>query len=102
MDGNRPLESLARKALGGELNTSVDAHIDRMLEDISAYHIDGVIAHSNKSCRVLSVGALDVVEAIRKKYNIPALMLDGDHADERVYSEVEVMTRIDTFLDMLG
>ena len=102
MDSHRPLEGLARKALGGELNTSVDAHIDRLLEDIGAYGIDGVIAHSNKSCRVLSVGALDAVEAIRENLNIPTLILEGDHADERVYSEAEVMTRIDTFLDMLG
>jgi benzoyl-CoA reductase/2-hydroxyglutaryl-CoA dehydratase subunit BcrC/BadD/HgdB len=102
MDGDQPIESLARKALGGELNTSVDAHMDRILEDIRSYRIDGVIAHSNKSCRVLSVGALDVIEVIRKTLNIPVLILDGDHADERVYSEVEVMTRIDTFLDMLG
>ncbi len=102
MDSNRPLEGLARKALGGELNTSVDAHIDRLLEDIRAYRIDGVIAHSNRSCRVLSVGALDAVEAIREKLKIPALILDGDHADERVYSEAEVMRRIDTFLEMLG
>jgi benzoyl-CoA reductase/2-hydroxyglutaryl-CoA dehydratase subunit BcrC/BadD/HgdB len=48
------------------------------------------------------VGALDVIEVIRKTLNIPVLILDGDHADERVYSEAEVMTRIDTFLDMLG
>jgi benzoyl-CoA reductase/2-hydroxyglutaryl-CoA dehydratase subunit BcrC/BadD/HgdB len=76
--------------------------MDRILEDIRSYRIDGVIAHSNKSCRVLSVGALDVIEVIRKTLNIPVLILDGDHADERVYSEAEVMTRIDTFLDMLG
>lgn len=102
MDSNRPLEGLAHKALRGELNTGVDAHIDRLLEDIKAYHIDGVIAHSNRSCRVLSVGALDAVEAIRQELKIPALILDGDHADERTYSEAEVMKRIDTFLEMLG
>jgi benzoyl-CoA reductase/2-hydroxyglutaryl-CoA dehydratase subunit BcrC/BadD/HgdB len=67
MDCKQPLVGLAHKALGGELNTSVDAHIDRLLEDVKAYRIDGVIAHSNRSCRVLSVGALDAVEMIRKK-----------------------------------
>ena len=102
MDSNKPLESLGRKALEGELNTSVDAHIDRMIEDIHAYGIDGVVAHSNKSCRVLSVGALDAVQAIRERLGIPVLMLDGDHSDERAVAQDELMTRIDIFLDMLG
>ncbi|MDZ7698775.1 MAG: 2-hydroxyacyl-CoA dehydratase family protein [Deltaproteobacteria bacterium] len=102
MDPDRPVESLARKALEGELNTSVDAHIDPMLEDIEAYHIDGVVAHFNKSCRVLSVGALDAVAAIREKLNLPVLVLDGDHADESEYEPARTMTRVEAFLEMLG
>ncbi len=102
MDSRQPLESLARKALWGELNTSVDAHIDRMIDDIHAYGIDGVVAHSNKSCRVLSVGALDAVHAVRERLGIPVLILDGDHADERAVDNDGLMNRIDIFLDMLG
>ena len=102
MDSEDPLEGLARKALEGELNTSLDDHIDMLIRDIQAYHIDGVVAHSNRSCRVLSVGLLDAAKIIREKLNIPVLILDGDHADERVYSEAETMMRIDTFLEMLG
>jgi len=48
------------------------------------------------------VGVLDAADIIRKKLNIPVLILDGDHADERVYAEAETMVRIDTFLEMLG
>ncbi len=102
MDSQNPLEGLARKALGGELNTSLDDHIQKLITDIEAYHIDGVIAHSNRSCRVLSVGVLDAASIIREKLNIPVLVLDGDHADERAYSDAETMTRIDTFLEILG
>jgi len=102
MDGSRPLESLARKALGGELNTSVDNQIGKLLKDIKAYHVDGVIAHSNRSCRVLSVGILDAVRIIREELNIPTVVLDCDHTDERVYSDATIMNGIDAFLEMLG
>ena len=102
MNSQDPLESLARKALAGELNSSVDAHIDRMIDDIQAYGIDGVVAHSNKSCRVLSVGALDAVHAIRERLGLPVLILDGDHSDERAVDQDKLMNRIDIFLDMLG
>jgi benzoyl-CoA reductase/2-hydroxyglutaryl-CoA dehydratase subunit BcrC/BadD/HgdB len=102
MDSKNPIEGLARKSLEGELNTSLDDHIDLLIRDIQAYHIDGVVAHSNRSCRVLSVGLLDATNIIREELDIPVLLLDGDHADERVYSEAETMMRIDTFLEMLG
>jgi len=102
MDGARPLESLARKALGGELNSSLDDQIGKMIKDIKEYRIDGIIAHSNRSCRVLSVGIPDVVEVIRKELNLPSLVLDGDHTDERVYSDANIMNRIEAFLEMLG
>jgi benzoyl-CoA reductase/2-hydroxyglutaryl-CoA dehydratase subunit BcrC/BadD/HgdB len=101
MDGSKPLESLAGKALSGELNMSLDAQIDKLLRDIKAYHVDGVIAHSNRSCRVLSVGVPDAVKIIRDELNIPTLVLDCDHTDERVYSDNVIMQRIEAFLEML-
>ena len=102
MDDSEPLESLARKALGGELNSSLDDHIEKLLTDIEEYRIDGVIAHSNRSCRVLSVGVLDAVKIIREELNIPTLILDCDHTDERLYSDINIMHRIESFLEMLG
>jgi benzoyl-CoA reductase/2-hydroxyglutaryl-CoA dehydratase subunit BcrC/BadD/HgdB len=102
MDSSKPLESLACKALGGELNTSVDDQIGKMLKDLMDYHVDGVIAHSNRSCRVLSVGVLDAVKIIREELNIPTVILDCDHTDERVYSDAPIMSGIEAFLEMLG
>jgi len=101
MDRAKPVESLARKALSGELNTSLDDHIEELLKDIQEYRIDGVIAHSNRSCRVLSVGIYDAVNIIREELKLPTLLLDCDHTDERVYSEAATMQRIEAFLEML-
>ena len=102
MDGSKPLESLARKALSGELNTSLLDQIDNLLKDIREYKIDGVIAHSNRSCRVLSVGLYDTINIIKEELKLPTLILDGDHTDERVYSEAGIMQRIEAFLEMLN
>ena len=102
MDGSKPLESLARKSLSGELNTSLLDQTDKLLKDIQEYKIDGVIAHSNRSCRVLSVGLYDTINIIKEELNLPTLILDGDHTDERVYSEAGTMQRIEAFLEMLN
>ena len=101
MDGSKPLESLARKALSGELNTSLLDQTDNLLKDIQEYKIDGVIAHSNRSCRVLSVGLYDTINIIKEELGLPTLILDGDHVDERVYSDAGIMQRIEAFLEML-
>jgi benzoyl-CoA reductase/2-hydroxyglutaryl-CoA dehydratase subunit BcrC/BadD/HgdB len=102
MDCSKPLECLARKALDGELNTSLDDHIGKLIHDIREYKVDGVVAHSNRSCRVLSVGVLDAVRIIREELNVPTLVLDCDHTDERVYSEAAIMQRIEAFLEIMG
>ena len=102
MDASKPLESLAVKALHGELNESVDKYINNMLRDIKEYSIDGVVIHSNRSCKILSMGALDAASVIRETCNIPVLILEADHTDERVYSEKTIKGRVDSFLEMLG
>ena len=103
LDASAPIRSLATKALApnNALNGGVDKQINNMLKDIADYHIDGVVVHSNRSCKVMSVGQLDAARIINETYDIPVLILDADHTDERVYSDAMVKTRIDAFLETL-
>ena len=102
LDRPDPIESLAIKALKGELNESVEYYIDWMLRDIKEYKLDGVVIHSNRSCKVLSVGLLDAAKIVRETYDIPVLIIESDHTDDRAYSDAEVKTRIDAFIESLG
>ncbi len=101
MDPSRPIESLAAKALYGQLNEGPDAQIDNLIRDIKEFHIDGVVIHSDRSCKVMSLGLLDAARIIRETYHIPVLVFDLDHTDERVYSDAEFKNRVDAFLEML-
>jgi len=71
----------------------------RMIQD---FHLDGAILHSDRSCKPYSIGQMDQRDRLIHECGIPALLLDADHNDPRVYSEEQVANRLDAFIEMLG
>jgi benzoyl-CoA reductase/2-hydroxyglutaryl-CoA dehydratase subunit BcrC/BadD/HgdB len=76
--------------------------MELMLELVRDYHVDGVIMHSVKSCRVLTIGQLHVKKMLEKHLHIPVMVLEGDMADSRAYSEVETKNAISEFIETLA
>jgi len=103
MDSKKPLESLARKYMSitwGNSPLALKKNI--VYKAIKDYQIDGVVLHSNWSCRAYCIGQMDLKNDISKELNIPALLFDSDMADWRCYAEEQLKTRIDAFLELLG
>jgi benzoyl-CoA reductase/2-hydroxyglutaryl-CoA dehydratase subunit BcrC/BadD/HgdB len=57
--------------------------------------------HSNRSCKPYSFGQYDIQRIIQEKRGLPTLMLEADMVDERSFSEAQIETRIDAFMEML-
>jgi len=78
---------------------------DQMAENIMAlaekYSADGLVIHSNRSCKPYSLGQYDIQKIVQKKMNIPTLIIEADMVDERNFSESQIETRIDAFIEML-
>jgi benzoyl-CoA reductase/2-hydroxyglutaryl-CoA dehydratase subunit BcrC/BadD/HgdB len=70
-----------------------------MLED---YQLDGVILHSDRSCKPYSIGQMDERDRLINQFCVPALLLEADHSDPRAYSEEQIANRLDAFIEMLG
>ena len=110
LDDSDPIEHFARKALafghtgyGSSCAETLYGSIeDRLAEDIKAYKIDGALVQINKSCKIMSTGALDMATVMREKFGLPVVVLDADQADERFYSDAEVQLRLDAFFEMIG
>lgn len=64
------------------------------------YKVDGVILSYNPSCRVFYILQTELGNALAR-HGLPALSLECDMADERTYSEGQVRTRLDAFIEML-
>ena len=68
---------------------------------IDKYGVDGLVMHSNRSCKPYSLGQYDIQKIIQQKRGIPTLLIEADMVDERSFSESQIETRIDAFMEVL-
>ena len=80
--------------------SGISGSVDDILEAVEEYKIDGVILSYNPSCRMLLISHTELQKAL-EDHGIPALGLECDMADERTYSEGQVKTRMDAFIERL-
>jgi len=102
LDASKPLESIARKILSMGLNVDIDLRIERFLESIKEFQVDGAVLFSNRSCKSWSAPQLVTADILSKEFNVPYLIFEADMADPRQYAEVQIKNRIDAFLEVLG
>lgn len=101
MDETHPLHSLARIQNFSVCPFGMELRFNMISNMIQRYQIDGVIFASNRSCKVYSVMQMDLMKRIKNELNIPAIMIDVDHADPRKYNESSVMLRIEALLELI-
>lgn len=80
--------------------SGIGAAIEDILDAVKEYKIDGVILSYNPSCRMLLISQTELQKALEDQ-GIPTLGLECDMADERTYSEGQVKTRMDAFIERL-
>ena len=73
----------------------------QVIEMATKYDVDGIVMHSNRSCKPYSFGQYDIQRIVREKLGIPTLMIEADMVDERSFSESQIETRIDAFIEVL-
>ena len=105
IDIDKPIESAVKKillpvAVLAGLPT-LDRKIDWMLRLVKSHSIDGVVLFSNRSCKPLSHGQLDIKDVLERELGIPSLIFEADHMDIRDYSEAQIKARIDAFIELL-
>jgi len=76
--------------------------VERLIQYIEDYKIDGVVMHEAFSCRTWHVGLIWQLNQLKKIYReLPSLILESDIVDISSYSEADTHNRIDTFIDAL-
>jgi benzoyl-CoA reductase/2-hydroxyglutaryl-CoA dehydratase subunit BcrC/BadD/HgdB len=95
------LNSMAEGYTRIYLNISVDEMAENVVQMIDKYEVDGLVMHSNRSCKPYSLGQYDIQKIIQQKRGIPTLLIEADMVDERSFSESQIETRIDAFMEVL-
>lgn len=104
----------ARKRPGSEPD------VERLIQYIEDYSIDGIVMHEAFSCRTFHLGLIWQLNQLRKIYKpipvlilgrdgkknkanreLPSLILESDIIDMSSYSEVDTRNRIDAFIETL-
>jgi len=101
MDENDFLNSMAEGYTRIYLNIGVDEMARSVCDMVDKYDVDGLVIHSNRSCKPYSLGQYDIQRIVEEKKGIPSLLIEADMCDERMFSESQIETRIDAFIEML-
>ncbi|MGM0577096.1 MAG: 2-hydroxyacyl-CoA dehydratase subunit D [Myxococcota bacterium] len=101
IDADRPLDSMARVYVHPILNRGTGHKLETMRRMVDEYEADGVILHSDRSCKPYSIGQMDQADRLVREVGVPALLLEADHNDPRAFSAEQGATRLEAFLEML-
>jgi len=123
-----PIEHLAWRWLGywtfwydkAKKRPGSEPDVERLINWIEEYRIDGIVMHEAFSCRTWHVGLIWQVHQLEKIYKpipvlvigrqgkeervdrgLPSLILESDIIDISSYSEVDTRNKIDAFIETL-
>ena len=102
VDTDDPILGLARTYSTVYINQSLQARVDLMAGLVERFGVDGMVFHSNRSCKPYSLGQYEVLEEIGRRTGVPGLILEADMCDTRLYADEPIKNRIQAFLDMLA
>jgi benzoyl-CoA reductase/2-hydroxyglutaryl-CoA dehydratase subunit BcrC/BadD/HgdB len=101
IDENNFLDSMAEAYTRIYLNIGVDQMAQMVLRMIDKYSVDGIVMHSNRSCKPYSFGQYDIQKIVQRERDIPCLILEADMVDARNFAEAQIATRIDAFMELI-
>lgn len=101
IDPARPLDSMAKVYLHPILNRSPADKLRVMRRMVSEFGLDGVILHSDRSCKPYSLGQIDERELLARELGLPALLLEADHSDPRAWADEQGNARLEAFVEMM-
>jgi len=101
IDPEDPYTGLAKRAISIPFNGPAEYRINYLKGLAEKYRVHGAINPCNWGCRQ-GAGSRGLIEKGLKEIDIPVLNLEVDCIDSRNFSEGQLRTRIEAFIEMLG
>jgi len=101
IDENNFIDSMAEAYTRIYLNIGIDEMVKTIFTMIDKYEVDGMVMHSNRSCKPYSFGQYDIQRMVQEVKGIPCMVIESHMTDERSFSESQTATRIDAFMEMI-
>jgi benzoyl-CoA reductase/2-hydroxyglutaryl-CoA dehydratase subunit BcrC/BadD/HgdB len=101
VDTDEPILGLARTYSTVYINQNLQARAELMTGLVERFQVDGLVFHSNRSCKPYSLGQYELLDQVGAHTGVPGLILEADMCDTRLYAEEPIKNRIQAFLDLL-
>ncbi len=95
------LRSMAKAYTSIFINRNFDYRVKNMMRLIDKYDVDGVIFHSNRSCKAQDFAQYAMSRKITELTGVPTVVVDGDQNDPRAFSEAQYETRVQALYEMI-
>jgi benzoyl-CoA reductase/2-hydroxyglutaryl-CoA dehydratase subunit BcrC/BadD/HgdB len=102
VDSDDLMEGLARTYATVWINQQIPNRAHAMIQMIRDFGVDGVVFHSNRSCKPYSLGQYDLRRIIQQETGGPSLVLEADMCDTRAFAESQLNLRIQAFMESLA
>jgi benzoyl-CoA reductase/2-hydroxyglutaryl-CoA dehydratase subunit BcrC/BadD/HgdB len=96
------VEGLARTYTAVYINQSLQARAEVIVDLVERFQVDGIVFHSNRSCKPYSLGQYDLRRIVSERTGKPGLIIEADMCDTRAYAEEPLKTRIQAFMETLA
>jgi bcr-type benzoyl-CoA reductase subunit B len=95
-------EALAVSYLNIYINFGFEQRIRYLARLIEEFGLTGFIMHSNRSCKPYSVGMYRLKEELARLTGKPGVVIEADQNDPRVFADVQVESRLETFIESMA
>jgi benzoyl-CoA reductase/2-hydroxyglutaryl-CoA dehydratase subunit BcrC/BadD/HgdB len=94
-------DALARSYLDVYINLGFEERIKYLAQLIEEFSLTGFIMHSNRSCKPYSIGMYVLQDKLTRLTGKPGVVIEADQNDPRVYSDAQVETRLEAFIESM-
>ncbi|MDR2156934.1 MAG: 2-hydroxyacyl-CoA dehydratase family protein, partial [Clostridiales Family XIII bacterium] len=95
------LDGMARAYSANYANRDLHFGVNLMTKLVRDFRLDGIIYHSNRSCKLMDFRQYEVQRRVGEATGAPSVIFDADQTDPRVFSEGQYETRIQALLEMM-
>lgn len=102
-DPDNLLRSMAEAYTAILINQSLGLKFVNLEELLRDFALDGIIHHSNRSCKPYCFGLYDLSRQLQAgSHAVPEMIFDGDQTDPRHFSWAQFETRFQSFMETLA
>ena len=83
------------------MNRDIPYDLKNVMSLAKNYSLDGIISHSNRSCKPMDFKQFEVRRIILEETGLPSIIFDGDQTDPDVFSEAQFETRLQSLVEIM-